>query len=160
MTNEPIATPSGLTEPVLPTVTDGNRPFWEAGLAGELRFQRCAACGHLRYPISTTCPKCLSRDASWVPVSGRGRVLTYAVFDRAYHPSREGRIPYVVALVQLEEGPRMFGDLVDAAPADVAVGTPLVVTFDPSPDGTFAIPRFRLARDAAGHADGTPAAGG
>ena len=50
-----------------------------------------------------------------------------------------------MALVQLEEGPRMFGDLVDAAPADVAIDTPLVVTFDPAPDGSFAIPRWRLA---------------
>lgn len=137
-----------MTEPVLPVVNHGNRAFWEGGLSGELRFQRCDACGHLRYPISSVCPRCLSADATWTPVSGRGTVLTYAIFDRAYHPSREGRIPYVVALVQLEEGPRMFGDLVDAAPADVTVDTPVVAVFDPAPDGTFAIPRFRLAAEA------------
>jgi uncharacterized OB-fold protein len=136
-----------LSHPVLPVVNDGNRAFWEGGLAGELRFQRCAACGHLRYPISSICPRCLSPEAAWTPVSGRGTVLTYAIFDRAYHPSREGRIPYVVALVQLEEGPRMFGDLVDAAPDAVAVDAPVAVMFDPAPDGTFAIPRFRLAPD-------------
>jgi uncharacterized protein len=132
-------------EPVLPVVNDANRPFWDGGLAGELRFQRCDACRHLRYPISSICPRCLSPEATWTPVSGRGTVLTYAIFDRAYHPSREGRIPYVVALVQLEEGPRMFGDLVDAAPADVSIDAPLEVTFDPAPDGSFAIPRWRLA---------------
>ena len=134
-----------MTEPVLPTLTDLNRPFWEGGLAGELRFQRCDACGHLRYPISTICPRCLSGDATWVPVSGRGQVLTYAVFDRAYHPSREGRTPYVVAIVQTEEGPRMISDLVECTPGQVAVDTPLVATFEPVADGTFAIPRFRLA---------------
>ena len=132
-------------EPVLPIVGDLARPFWEGGLEGELRLQRCADCGHVRYPISTICPRCLSPELSWEPMSGRGTVLTYAIFDRAYHPSREGRLPYVVAIVQLEEGPRMIGDLVDADPARVGIDAPLEVAFDPAPDGTFAIPRWRLA---------------
>ena len=146
MSDQPVTAAPVPAEPVLPAVTDSNRAHWEGGLVGELRLQRCDACGHIRYPISTICPTCLSGDAAWVRVSGRGHVLTYAIFDRAYHPSREGRIPYVVALVQLEEGPRMLGDLVDAAPADVTVDAPLVVTFDRAPDGSFAIPRWRLAR--------------
>ena len=134
-----------MTEPVLPTLTDVNRAFWEAGLEGTLRFQRCAACGHLRYPISTVCPRCLDGEWTWDAVSGRGKVLSYAVFERAYHPSREGAVPYVVALVQTDEGPRMFSDLVGAAPEDVSVDAPVEVTFEPAPDGSFAIPRFRLA---------------
>jgi uncharacterized OB-fold protein len=150
MTETAAASHEATAPPLLPTLTDLNRPFWEGGLAGELRFQRCDACGHLRYPISTICPRCLSPEATWTPVSGRGAVLTYAVFHRAYHPSREGRVPYVTALVQLDEGPRMFGDLVGAAPDEVSVGIPVEAVFEPAPDGTFAIPRFRLTPPEAG----------
>jgi len=132
-----------MAEPVLPFVGDANRPFWDGAAAGELRFQRCTACGHLRYPIAPICPRCLGADATWEPVSGRGSVLSFVVFHKAYHPSRADAVPYAVALVQTDEGPRMFSDLPVGEEAGLAVGDTLEVWFDPT--GSVVVPRFRRA---------------
>lgn len=131
-----------MAEPILPVLTALNRPFWEACAEGELRLQRCAACGHLRYPISPICPRCLDDRLTWEPMSGRGSISTFAVFRHGYHPYWKERVPYATALVELEEGPRMFGDVVDADPGELAVGAAVEVTFDHAADG-LAIPRFR-----------------
>ncbi len=129
-------------DPVLPVVNEDNAPFWDGAAAGELRFQRCRPCGHLRYPIAPICPACLSSDFAWEAVSGTGTVLSYVVFERAYHPSREGRVPYAVALIQTTEGPRMFADLAPGDEAVVAVGDAVTVRFDPT--GEMVVPRFQL----------------
>ncbi len=60
-------------EPIRPTVNDVNRPFWDGCGRGELMAQRCRSCAHLRYPAAIVCPDCLSAEAEWQPVSGRGR---------------------------------------------------------------------------------------
>lgn len=126
-----------------PVISDINRPFWERGRQNELVLQRCTACSHLRYPISSICPRCLDSSWSWDPVSGRGEALSVATFHRVYHPSREDRVPYAVALVQLDEGPRMISDLVGDGALATAVGDRLAVAFDQDPDGRWAIPRFQ-----------------
>ena len=128
--------------PVLPVITDENRGFWDAARNGSLAMQRCAACGHLRYPIAPVCPRCLSADFAWTPLSGEGTVLSYVVFDRAYHPAWTARVPYNVALVQLAEGPRMFSNVVGIANDDVRVGMPVRVSFAAPPGSDIAIPRF------------------
>ena len=74
-------------------------------------------------------------------MSGTGTVLSYVVFERGYHPSREGGVPYAVALVQTTEGPRMFADLAPGDEAVVAVGDAVSVRFDPT--GDVVVPRFR-----------------
>jgi uncharacterized OB-fold protein len=131
-----------VTDPVLPVIDDVNRPFWDGAAVGELRFQRCTACGHVRYPISPICPRCLEAGTEWIVASGRGSVLSFVVFERAYHPSRADAIPYAVALVQTEEGPRMFSDLPPGDEASVAVGDPVEVAFEAT--GDIVVPRFRL----------------
>jgi uncharacterized OB-fold protein len=126
----------------LPTLTDENRPFWEACRAGRLCLQQCS-CGHLRYPISPFCPRCLSAEYTWTPVSGRGTVFSYVVFHQAYHPGFKADLPYNVALVQLEEGPRMYSNVVGVPNDQVKIGDAVVAVFDPvTPEIT--IPRFRL----------------
>ena len=127
----------------LPTLTDDNRPFWDACRAGYLSLQKCQACGHLRYPIARFCPDCLSDQCAWTPVSGRGTVFSYVVFHTAYHPGFKGELPYNVALVQLEEGPRLYGNVVDVPNDAVKIGDPVEAVFDPvTPEIT--LPRFRL----------------
>lgn len=133
---------SEYTKP-LPTLTDENRPFWEACRAGQLSLQKCGACGHLRYPISPFCPQCLSGEFAWTPVSGRGTVFSCVVFHQAYHPGFKQDVPYNVALVQLEEGPRMYSNVVGTPHDQVRIGDAVEVVFDPvTPEIT--IPRFRL----------------
>jgi uncharacterized OB-fold protein len=129
----------------LPTLTDENRPFWDACKAGRLSFQKCSGCGHLRYPINPFCPQCLSAEFAWTPVSGRGTGFSYVVGPQAYHPAFKGDLPYNVALIQLEEGPRMYSNVVGTPNDAVKIGDAVEVVFDPvTPEIT--IPRFRLAR--------------
>ena len=127
----------------LPTLTDENRPFWDACRAGRLSLQKCNDCSHIRYPISAFCPRCLSANFDWTDVSGRGTVFSYIVFHQAYHPGFKDDLPYNVALVQLEEGPRMYSNIVGSPNGQVRIGDPVEVVFDPvTPEVT--IPKFRL----------------
>ena len=132
--------------PIRPTVNDVNRPFWDGCRRGHLLMQRCGHCGHLRYPASIVCPECLSREAEWTAVSGRGKVFSFVVFHRAYHPAWEGKVPYNVALIELDEGPIMLSNVVDVDNAKLAVGQPVQVAFEKL-DDDLAIPVFTLADD-------------
>jgi uncharacterized OB-fold protein len=111
-----------------------NGPFWDACKAGELRLQRCADCGHLRYPVSPVCPQCLSGEAAWERVSGEGEVYSFAVFRHQYKP--DWPVPYTVALIRLAEGPTMISNVVGVEPEAVRVGMPVSVVFDE------AVPKF------------------
>jgi uncharacterized OB-fold protein len=127
----------------LPALTEENRPFWDGCREGRLMLQRCGGCGHVRYPISRFCPSCLSEEVNWAEMSGRGTVFSYIVFHRAYHPGFKADVPYNVALVQLEEGPRMFSNIVGTPNDAVRIGDAVEVVFDAAtPEVT--IPRFRL----------------
>lgn len=130
-----------------PAITELTRPFWAGGLVGELRLQRCAACGHLRYPISIICPRCLSRDAAWEAVSGLGTVLTYTIFERAYHEAWKDEVPYVVALVELDEGPVFLTNIVRVPPQEVRVGQRVTVVFERR-SAEAALPQFAPVREA------------
>jgi uncharacterized protein len=89
--------------------TDGPAEEYWAGLAaGELRFQKCSACGHAWLPARQECPCCLLPEWWYQPSAGLGRLVSWVVFHRAYHPYFEGRLPYNVAIVELDEGPRMI----------------------------------------------------
>jgi uncharacterized OB-fold protein len=140
--------------PVAPTVTELNRPFWDGCVAGELRLQRCRPCDHLRYPISEICPRCLSPDYDWEALSGRGEIVSWVVFQRGYHEAWAGLVPYNVVLVELDEGPRMFGNVEPIARLDLAVGAAVSVVFVAAPDGT-SIPRWSVAGKSADPASAT-----
>jgi uncharacterized protein len=131
------------TKPV-PQVTPLTRPFWDAAAKGELRMQKCRICGHIRFPIGPVCTACLSDAVDWVLLSGKGVVLSHLVFHRAYSPAWKAQVPYSVAMVQLDEGPRMFTDIVDPERSHVdddLVGQRVAVTFDALADGVV-VPRF------------------
>ena len=114
----------------------------QGALAGELRVQRCDACGHLRYPVQGLCPLCLADRATWTSLSGLGTVLARVTYHQAFHPAWKDATPYDVVLVQLDEGPRMFSNLLGSVPGTVGVGDRVAVTFDRVRDD-LAIPRFR-----------------
>jgi uncharacterized OB-fold protein len=129
----------------LPTLTDENRPFWEGAREGRLVMQKCGACGHIRYPISHVCPDCLSYEFEWTPLSGRGEVFSYVVFYQLYNKAFADDIPYNVALIQLEEGPRMISNIVGVDNDAVEVGDKVEAAFEKATD-EITIPRFRLRR--------------
>ncbi len=127
----------------LPTITDENREFWDGAKRGKLRMQCCSDCGHIRFPISFVCPECLSYDAKWVDLSGRGEVFSYIVFYQLYNKAFAPDLPYNVALVQLDEGPRIYSNIVGVDNDDVRVGDRIEAVFDAvTPEIT--IPKFRL----------------
>ena len=131
----------------LPEITDENRPFWESCAAGALSLQRCRACGRFRYPIAPVCPPSLASDFAWEPVSGRGRVFSYVVFHQVYHRAFQGDVPYNVALVELEEGPFMFSNVVELPNEQLTCDLPVRVVFERVTD-TVTLPRFRPSESA------------
>lgn len=126
----------------LPTLTDANRLFWDGARSGMLKMQKCSHCGHIRYPVNDICPRCLDEQHEWVALSGRGEVFSTIVFHQVYDKAFAGDVPYNVSLIQLDEGPRMFSNVVGIPPGDVRVGRRVSVFFDPvTPE--ISIPRFR-----------------
>jgi uncharacterized protein len=127
-----------------PEPTEVSRPYWDALREGHLVFQRCD-CGHAWLPARRLCPACLQPAVRWERASGRGRLISWVVYHTAYHPAFESRLPYNVALVELEEGPRLLTNMVDAnerlrgdATVELQVGW----------DGDVALARFRLCESA------------
>jgi uncharacterized OB-fold protein len=135
-------------EKPLPIFDHLNRPFWEAARAGHLCLQHCTDCGHVRYPINHVCTKCLSHRAEWKNVSGRGTIFSYIVFHKSYHPAFAKDLPYNVAMIQLDEGPRMISNIIADAGITPKVGDYVAVVFDPATP-EISIPRFRLVTESA-----------
>ena len=123
-----------------PDITDLNRPYWDGLREGRLRVQRCG-CGHAWLPARRECPSCLRDGARWEDCSGRGSVLSWVVYHTAYHEAFAARLPYNVALVELEEGPRLITNIVDAN--DALRGDAPVVLCVEREEGQ-ALARFRL----------------
>ena len=121
-----------LNEKFLPPddLPDFHRPFFEALKAHELRVQKCDDCGTLRYVPKEICAHCGGLGAAWTPLSGRGRVYTYTVIHRGPTPAYQADAPYVIAHVEMEEGPRVISNLIGCAPADVRIGMPVEVVYE------------------------------
>jgi uncharacterized OB-fold protein len=128
-------------EKPLPMPTEDSLPYWEGTRQSELRAQRCNACGHLRWPPATHCPRCLSPDHEWMKLSGRGKVFSWIIVHKSQHPAFWGD-PFNVAIVELDEGPRLHCNLVDVEPARIAIGLPVEVVFEKQND-EITLPKFR-----------------
>jgi uncharacterized OB-fold protein len=107
-------------------------------------MQRCDNCEHVRFPPGPTCPKCLSAEATWTKLSGRGAVWSWTVFHQLYYPGFRDLLPYNVALVELEEGPRLYTNLIGVENEAIEEGMPVEVTFEDATE-EWTIPRFRPA---------------
>ena len=118
-------------------------PYWKAAAEHRLELPQCEDCDHRWFPPSRSCPKCLSPRMRWSPVSGRGKVFSFVIYDRVYHPAFAEDVPYVVALVELEEGPRLISNVIGIPPDDVRCEMPVEVVFDDVAEGV-AVPKFRV----------------
>lgn len=123
-----------------------DRPMWESIAGDAMRLQRCAGCGRFRYPPGPVCPECLSMDADWLPIAGRGEVLSWTTFHRQYLPAYPA--PATVVAVRLEEGPIMIGNIGREDAAALSLGAPVEMIYTDHPDG-YRLPSFRLAAGAA-----------
>jgi len=114
----------------LPAISSLNQSYWEGLKRHELTLQRCGDCGKVWYPPAPFCPQCWSRNVTWQKLSGRGKVNTWVVFHQAYFSAFKDALPYNVAEVELEEGPRLLTNLVAVDNADIEVGMPVEIVFD------------------------------
>jgi uncharacterized OB-fold protein len=130
---------------ILPSIDEENRPYWEATRRHELYVQRCRDCAAVQFHPRAVCAECLSSNVQWVKSSGKGTIYTYSVTNQ--NPMRGFReaLPYVVAYVELEEGVKMFTNVVDCKPEEVKIGMPVEAVFaDVTPEVTLV--NFRPAR--------------
>ena len=114
----------------LPRVDEETRGFWEALARHELYVQRCRSCGTTRFYPRSVCPACLSSDTEWLRSSGRGTVYSFTVTHQNQAPGFREELPYVLAIVELDEGVRMMTNVVGCAPDAVRVGMPVQVVFE------------------------------
>ena len=128
--------------PVIPLAGPDTQAFWDGCLREELLLQRCAVCRAYRHPPSPVCPKCLSDQFAWERSRGRGTVYTFVIVRRALARGWDGAIPYVAAVVELDEGVKFLTDIVNVAPEAVQIGMPVEVTFAEL-DGTTKLPLFQ-----------------
>lgn len=127
----------------LPRPAPESLPFWEGAKRQTLMLPFCRSCQRFWFPPSNRCRRCLSDSFEWRETSGKGRVYSFVVFHRVYHPAFEADIPYVVAVVELDEGPRLLSNIVGAPVDGVHCDARVEVVFETA--GDWVIPRFKLA---------------
>jgi uncharacterized OB-fold protein len=127
-----------------PYQSPDSKEFWAATTEGRLLLRQCGDCAaYIWYP-RPFCPACGSLSTSWAQASGRGTVYTFTVVHRSQVPGYRDALPYVIAYVELEEGPRVMTNIVGCDPADVTVGMPVRVVFHDTGEGS-ALFRFEPA---------------
>lgn len=127
-----------------PAVSPEAKPFWDATAEGRLLLQRCSDCATVIWYPRGLCPACSSVRFEWFEATGRGTVYSHTVIHRGAAGPYQGAEPYVLAYVELEEGPRVMTNIVDCHPASVAVGDAVEAVFHDTGEG-LALVRFRPA---------------
>jgi uncharacterized OB-fold protein len=125
----------------LPVPGPDDAPYWKALERGVLVLQRCASCGTVRHPPRPRCGNCAHAAHSWEPASGLGTVHSFTVIHHPANPALAGEVPYVVALIELDEGPRLVSNVVGVDPDLVAIDQRVRVRFDEVGPGAV-LPRF------------------
>lgn len=128
----------------LPEPTPETSYYWESAREGRLVIQQCRSCSERQFYPRTLCHKCGSTDLEWIESAGRGTVYTFTVTHRPAGPAFEPLVPYVCAVIELEEGVRMLSNIIDCDPKEVRIGQEVTVDFLKVTD-EISLPVFRLA---------------
>ncbi len=130
----------------LPEVTDQTRPFWDAARKGRLVMQKCPHCGAVSFPPKPWCVDCGSRDIEWSEVGPGGTVYSFTVSRSVAmnYPDWQEQLPVVMCLIDVDGGARMYAQVVECAPDDIAIGTRVAVVFAALGEG-MKIPKFQPA---------------
>ena len=133
------------TRPLPSTKEHDTAPFWNATKERRLTYQKCDDCGAVVWHPRAHCTSCLGRALSWHASEGRGTVYSYSVIRQSYHPFFRARVPFAVAWIDLDEGPRVLSNLTGIADPshDVKIGMRVAVEWEPHEE--LAIPLFRPA---------------
>ncbi len=113
----------------LPQPSGDNAPFYEAARRGELRFQKCTACGSFRHYPRPVCPQCLSRTFSWELSTGHGTVYTWTIVRGPTLPAFDHKVPYNVVDVLMDEGVHVVSEVLDCRPEEISAGMRVQATF-------------------------------
>jgi uncharacterized OB-fold protein len=134
--------PEEWTKP-LPTPDDVNRDYWQAGTEGRLLIQQCPHCGHRQFYPRALCTSCAG-EPEWLECTGRGTVHTFTIIRQMGMRPFRNELPYVVAMIELDEGPLIMGNVTDCDPESVRIGQPVEVHFLKAADDV-GIPVWRPA---------------
>jgi uncharacterized protein len=127
-----------------PDVRGAGAQYWSAAKSGALQLPRCGSCRRVHWYPRVRCPHCGSADIAWITASGRGTVHTYTVVRQSGDAYFKTKVPYVLAMIDLEEGVRVMSNIVGCEVGAVAVGSPVRAVFED--DGIpVDIPLFQLA---------------
>ena len=125
--SEPLAKP-------IPVPTPETQPFWDGCREGELRLQHCRACAHVQFPPRRYCSGCFSDELDWKPASGRASVRSWTLVTLPTSAAFIADLPYVMALLRLEEGPTMLSGIRGCEHDAVYIGMPVEVEFEARSD--------------------------
>jgi uncharacterized OB-fold protein len=123
----------------LPFPDTDTQEFWDGTKRRELLVQKCNN-GHLRYPPRPICPECFSQESKWEKMSGKGEVYTFIIVRVSPRPDWE--VPYVLAVIKLNEGPRMVSNVIGIKPEDVKIGMKVEVVYEDVTE-QFTLPKFK-----------------
>lgn len=132
----------------LPQITLDSEAFWQSTHEHEMKLQQCSSCGRFRFYPSLACHFCASMDFEWVAISGRGKIHSYTVLERARGTPYEHNTPITIVLVELEEGPIVMSNLIDFEDEDLAIDAPVSVDYEDVTD-TVTVFVFRPDRSGA-----------
>ncbi len=136
-----------MKRPTAPSPNFETQAYWDGCKQGQLLLQKCSVCGVFRHPPAPICPECLSPKSEWVESSGHGTIYTYIIVHETRARGWDQLVPYVTAVVILDEGPRILTNIIDIAPEEVKIDMPVAVTFaEAEGEDAAKLPLFRPVR--------------
>ena len=127
----------------LPQPNAITRPFWDGCAAGRFLIQHCRQCGHRQFPPRLACVNCHATGLDWQEASGRGTIYSFTIVHRAPLEAFAPDVPYVIAIVELEEGVRAMMNVRGADAATLRIGLPVEITYEPTEAGAPPLPQAR-----------------
>lgn len=123
-------------------INPDNKVFWENCKKKKLVFQKCKNCGKVRWPYSIACPECHSFEIEYINSKGEGKVYTYTVFHIPFHPDFKDKVPYIVAIIELDEGVRFLSNIVNSNPDELECEKRVKVYWEKFNE--YFVPKFEL----------------
>ena len=126
----------------IPVPSPESQPYWDGLREQRLMMPRCDDCKRYWFPPSLLCPRCNSANWRWTKTNGRGRIYSYVVYHRVYHPAFAQEVPYTVAVIELDEGPRMYSNVIGVPPDQLSCDMKVEVAYEPITD-QITLPKFK-----------------
>ncbi len=124
-----------------PVITLDSEPFWKGCQEGRFIIQKCEQCASLRWPPGPMCPECQSTNWVSLNASGGGSLYSWVIVTHPTHPAIADQVPYIVGMIELDEGIRVVGNVLGIDPKDVMAGLRVALIFEETDSG-FKIPNF------------------